>query len=237
MTELRAQDAGKRAKNGHGSLAQIPGGTLAERLRQQLEGAIAAGHLEPGSRLDEQEIAQRFGVSRTPVREAFRLMAANNLVELRGRQGATVRAIKPEALIEMFQVMAELEGLCARLAARRVSQAWREKISEIHQRLIAAGKASDIDLFYDINQDFHEAIYEASRNAFLADQTRKLRNQVAAYRRRVTRMPNRIADTVREHEAVMEAILAHDPERAHSTMRDHVNLLGDDLLDFLAAFK
>ena len=237
MTMPGAPNVGKRAKNGHGSLPQIPGVTLAESLRQQLEGAIAAGHLEPGSRLDEQEIAQRFGVSRTPVREAFRLMAANHLVELRGRQGATVRAIKAEALIEMFQVMAELEGLCARLAARRVSQAWGNEISEIHQRLVATGETGDIDVFYDVNQEFHEAIYEASRNAFLADQTRRLRNQVAAYRRRVTRMPNRIADTVREHEAIMQAILAHDPERAHSTMRDHVNLLGDNLLDFLAAFK
>ncbi len=237
MVDLGAHDEGKRAENGHDSLAATPGMTLAEGLRQKLEGAIAAGHLEPGSRLDEQEIAQRFGVSRTPVREAFRLMAANNLVELRGRQGATVRAIKAQALIEMFQVMAELEGLCARLAARRVSQAWRAEISEIHQRLVAAGETGDIDLFYDINQEFHEAIYEASRNAFLADQTRKLRDQVAAYRRRVTHMPNRIADTVREHEAIMQAILAHDPERAHSTMRDHVNLLGDNLLDFLAAFE
>ena len=237
MTALRAQTVGKRTKNGQGAVGQIPGVTLAESLRQQLEGAIAAGHLEPGSRLDEQEIAQRFGVSRTPVREAFRLMAANNLVELRGRQGATVRAIKAEALVEMFQVMAELEGLCARLAARRVTQAWGNDISEIHQRLIAAGETGDIDVFYDVNQEFHEAIYEASRNAFLADQTRRLRNQVAAYRRRVTRMPNRIADTVREHEAIMQAILAHDPDRAHSTMRDHVNLLGDNLLDFLAAFK
>jgi DNA-binding GntR family transcriptional regulator len=228
---------GKSTKNGHGSLAASPGITLAESLRQKLEEAIAAGRLEPGSRLDEQEIAQRFGVSRTPVREAFRLMAANHLVELRGRQGAIVRAIKAEALIEMFQVMAELEGLCARLAARRVPQTWGDEISKIHQRLIAAGETGNIDLFYDVNQEFHEAIYDASRNAYVADQTRKLRNQVAAYRRRVTRMPNRIADTVREHEAIMQAILAHDPERAHSAMRDHVNLLGDNLLDFLAAFK
>ncbi len=236
MTGLGAHEGGNRAETGHDSLAAIPGVTLAESLRQKLEGAIAAGHIEPGSRLDEQEIAHRFGVSRTPVREAFRLMAANNLLELRGRQGAAVRAIKAQALIEMFQVMAELEGLCARLAARRVSQAWRAEISEIHQRLVAAGETGDIDVFYDINQEFHDAIYEASRNAFLADQTRKLRNQMAAYRRRVTRMPNRIADTVREHETIMQAILAHDPERAHSTMRDHVNLLGDNLLDFLAAF-
>jgi DNA-binding GntR family transcriptional regulator len=237
MTDTGAHNGGARAKIGGKPAAASSSVTLAESLREKLEGAIAAGHLEPGSRLDEQEIAQRFGVSRTPVREAFRLMAANNLVELRGRQGATVRSIKAQVLIEMFQVMAELEGLCARLAARRVSPSWGEEISEIHQRLVAASKSGDIDEFYDINQEFHEAIYEGSRNVFLAEQTRKLRNQVAAYRRRVTHMPNRIADTIREHEAIMQAILAHDPERAHSTMRDHVNLLGDNLLDFLAAFE
>ena len=237
MADIGAHNGGARAKNGVKSAAASANVTLAESLREKLEGAIAAGHLEPGSRLDEQEIAQRFGVSRTPVREAFRLMAANNLVELRGRQGATVRSIKAQALIEMFQVMAELEGLCARLAARRVSPSWGKEISEIHQRLVAANQSSDIDEFYNINQEFHETIYEASRNAYLAEQTRKLRNQVAAYRRRVTHMPNRIADTIREHEAIMQAILAHDPERAHSTMRDHVNLLGDNLLDFLAAFE
>src|SRR6201988_2654936 len=124
MADIGAHNGGARAKNGIKSGVASANMTRAESLREKLEGAIAAGHLEPGSRLDEQEIAQRFGVSRTPVREAFRLLAANNLVELRGRQGATVRAIKAQSLVEMFQVMAELEGLCARLAARRVSQAW-----------------------------------------------------------------------------------------------------------------
>jgi len=93
-----------------------------------------------------------------------------------------------------------------------------------------------VDVFYDVNQAFHEAIYEASCNAFLADQTRRLRNRVAAYRRRVTRMPARIADTLREHEAVMEAMFAHDADRAHDAMRVHLTLLGDNLLDFIAGF-
>ncbi len=235
MMTISAQTEVACTHNERRALTSVPGATLAERLRQELEAAIAAGRLEPGTRLDEQEIALQFGVSRTPVREAFRLLAASNLVELRGRQGATVRSIGVHALIEMFQVMAELEGLCARLAARRLTTERRIKIEEIHQRLKSV-PPSEIDLFYDVNQEFHEAIYEASCNAFLADQTRRLRNQVAAYRRRVTRMPNRIADTIREHEAVIEAIVTHDGERAHSAMRDHVNLLGEDLVDFIAAF-
>lgn len=233
---MSAQDEADRPLKRQKPLASQPGVTLAESLRQRLEAAIASGRIEPGARLDEQEIAAQYGMSRTPVREAFRLLAANNLVELRGRQGATVRSIGAHALIEMFQVMAELEGLCARLAARRMNAAQKAKIIEIHERLKSISGSGDIDLFYDVNQEFHEVIYEASHNAFLAEQTRKLRNQVAAYRRRVTHMPNRIADTIREHEAIMEAIFAHDSERAHSAMRDHLNLLGDDLLDFIAAF-
>lgn len=212
------------------------GPTFADRIRRQLEAEIASGRIEPGSRLDEQEVALQFGVSRTPVREAFRMLAASDLVELRGRQGAMVRSIGGHTLVEMFQVMAELEGLCARLAARRIKPQQMARIEAIHKRLEEACDPNGIDAFYDINQEFHEAIYEASCNVFLADQTRKLRNQVASYRRRVTRMPTRLSATLSEHLAVIEAIRAHDAERAHSAMRDHVNLLGDDLLDFLAAY-
>ncbi len=216
-------------------LVEDAGDTLAIRICRRLEGEIASGHLEPGSRLDEQDVALRFGASRTPVREAFRSLAATQLVELRGRQGAVVRAIGVHDLIEMFQVMAELEGLCARLAARRASPAQLAAMDESHRALMATADAGP-DPFYDANQVFHEVIYEASCNAFLAEQTRKLRNRVAAYRRRVTRMPGRIGDTIREHEAVIAAIRAHDVEAAHVAMRAHVSLLGDNLLDFIAAF-
>ncbi|SHI37429.1 transcriptional regulator, GntR family [Roseomonas rosea] len=236
MTSSSAQGAGFSTGFEQAALPLAEGDTLASALHRRLEAEIADGALEPGSRLDEQEIAQRFGVSRTPVREAFRLLAADRLVELRGRQGALVRSIGVHTLIEMFQVMGELEGLCARLAARRIAPRGIERLRALHARLQAsAGEGPD--RFYDVNQEFHEAIYEASCNAFLAEETRKLRNRVAAYRRRVTRMPNRVEDTIREHEEVMEAIIGRDPERAHAAMRAHLTLLGDNLLDFIAAFE
>ena len=229
-----AHDTGNRRGNVQVAIAD-PAQTRASLVHRRLEAEIAAGRIEPGARLDEQEVAERFGVSRTPVREAFRLLAADDLVELRGRQGAAVRVIGVHALIEMFQVMGELEGLCARLTARRLTPVQKAALGAIHQRLAAAADRG-ADAFYDVNQEFHEAIYEASCNAFLADQTRRLRNRVAAYRRRVTRMPTRIADTLREHEAIMDAIFAHDADRAQAAMRAHLTLLGDNLLDFIAAF-
>ena len=234
MHVSEARQTARRAGNRQTAVSD-PAQTRASLVHRQLEAEIAEGRIEPGAKLDEQEIAERFGVSRTPVREAFRLLAADDLVELRGRQGAAVRVIGVHALIEMFQVMGELEGLCARLAARRLTPAQRPALTAIHERLVAAADQG-ADVFYDVNQEFHEAIYEASCNAFLADQTRRLRNRVAAYRRRVTRMPTRIADTLREHEAILDAIFAHDPDRAHAAMRAHLTLLGDNLLDFIAAF-
>ena len=212
-----------------------PGSTIAEAIRSQLERAIVTGDMRPGERLDEQEIADRFGVSRTPVREAIRALAASGLVDVRQRQGATVGTIDIPRLIEMFQVMAELEGLCGELAARRITREEKAHLQTLHERLVDAGDRVSPLEFYEINREFHEAIYDAARNSFLAEQTRALRTRVGAYRRQVTYLPGRVASTIREHAAVIDAICRHDGEAARRALRDHVNLLGDNLSDFIAS--
>lgn len=235
MTAVASRSA-KVARPAGGRASRGTSQTLAESIRFKIETLISNGRYPPGTRLDEQEVAQRFGVSRTPVREAIRLLAADNLVELRGRQGTIVRAISAHDLLEMFQVMAELEGLSARLASRRMDEADRAALRKIHDKLVDVARTGDIDTFYEVNVAFHEVILVASRNAFLIEQTRQLRNRADIYRRRVTYVPNRLPDTIVEHEAVMNAILAGDGDTAHRLMRDHVNLLGDTLADFLAVF-
>jgi DNA-binding GntR family transcriptional regulator len=217
-----------------GSSEREAGQTLTDMLYRELEDAIVKGTVRPGDRLEEQDIAERYGVSRTPVREAFRLLAASGMVELKSRQGAVVRKISIHTLLEMFQVMAELEGLCARLASRRQSPEQDRGLQAIHERLERAAEAGEVEVFYRINQEFHEFIYDAARNAYLAEQARQLRNRVAPFRRRVTYKPHRLEKTVKEHAAIMAAICSHDAERAHAVMRDHVNFLGDDLTDFIA---
>ncbi|MFD2183296.1 GntR family transcriptional regulator [Rhodoplanes azumiensis] len=229
--------AGRGALVRPGPVLRAAGRTLTEILRRELEEAIVKGTLAPGDRLEENDIAQRYGVSRTPVREAFRLLGADGLVEQKSRQGVVVRKISIATLLEMFQVMAELEGLCARLAARRIAPARLRDLEAIHARLTAAGHESDVERFYAVNQEFHELIYDAARNGFLAEQVRQLRNRVAPFRRRVTYKPHRFDKTLVEHEAVLAAIRAHDADRADVLMRDHVNLLGDDLVDFVAVWE
>jgi DNA-binding GntR family transcriptional regulator len=156
------------------------------------------------------------------------------LIEIRGRQGVTVATISIPVLLEMFQMMAALEGLCAKLAARRATVAERTGLREIHGRLIKTLAADDPESFYAVNTEFHELLYDAAHTHFLAGQTRALRRRVAAYRRHVTHQPGRMAATIGEHERILDAIERADAEAAFKAASEHVNLLGDDMADFIA---
>jgi len=200
-----------------------------------LEQEILSGKLRPGDRLDEVELAERFGVSRTPVRQALHALAAGGLLDIKTRQGACVSSLSIAMLLEMFQMMAELEGLCASFAARRARPEQRRQLKEIHERLVKTFEEDDPEHFYEVNREFHEAIYAAANSEFIADQTLALRNRVSPYRRYVTYQPGRMAATLGEHAEVLDAILAANPNAAQQAMRSHVNLLGDNLTDFIAA--
>ncbi|MGD1876808.1 MAG: GntR family transcriptional regulator [Kiloniellaceae bacterium] len=209
--------------------------TRAEALRRTLEAEILGGTLRPGDRLDEVELAARFGVSRTPVRQALHALAAGGLLDIKSRQGACVSSLSIAMLLEMFQMMAELEGLCASFAARRARPEQRRQLQDIHERLVRTFDEHDPERFYEVNREFHEAVYAAANSEFIADQTLALRNRVSPYRRYVTFQPGRMAATLGEHEEVLKAILASNPAAAQQAMRSHVNLLGDNLTDFIAA--
>lgn len=209
--------------------------TLSETVQKALENAIFSGDLKPGERLDEAEIASRYQTSRTPVREAFKALEALGLVDIRQRQGVTVATLSLPVLIEMFHVMAALEGLCARFAARRATPAQKQALVATHAVLGDALATGDTVRFYEINQQFHDQLYDASNTEYLSDQTRALRKRVAPYRRYVTRQPGRMGATMPEHQRIIDAILAADAQAAHDAAVDHVNLLGDDMVDFIAA--
>jgi DNA-binding transcriptional regulator YhcF (GntR family) len=137
--------------------------TAGHRLRDLIEDEILTGHLGPGERLEEEALAARFTVSRTPVREALHHLATAGLVELRPRRGAVVAVPGPERLVEMFEVMAELEGLCGRLAARRLTPEARAALLAAHEACAQA--RGDADAYYYRNERFHHVIYAASATA------------------------------------------------------------------------
>lgn len=210
---------------------------LSETLREAIEEEVATGKLAPGTHLDEIELARRFGVSRTPIREALSLLAGEGMVEIRPRRGAVVAQITPQRLVEMFEVMAELEAMCARLAARRISAAELGVLEQAHDACRSAAQSLDSDGYFYANEHFHHAIYVSSHNGFLSDQAHALQRRLRPYRRLQLRVRNRLAKSFEEHQAVLDALRDGDADRAVAAIRSHVMVQGERFNDLLAGLS
>lgn len=211
------------------SIGAVPR-TASGRVRAAIERDILSGALAPGARLDEMSVSARFGVSRTPVREALNQLAAFGLVAIRAHEGATVVKPTPVELLEKFEVMTVLEASCARIAAQRHTisdqDAMRRALAE------CKGAESDADgiVFHDANNRFHEAIYRATHNGFLADQALALRNRLIPFRRYVAFHPGRMSRSNVQHQAIMNAIFALEAEQAAILMSEHLATLRNDVM-------
>jgi DNA-binding GntR family transcriptional regulator len=208
--------------------------TLAEDLRRQIADEIMAGRLHPGMRLDEQELAGRYNVSRTPVREALKLLAATGLIESRPRKGVVVAVVTAERMSEMFEVMGELEASCARLAALRMTAEEKTTLAGLHRRGDALRTAGDPDLYDQVNTDFHSLIYAATHNRFLEETAQAMRARLRPFRRAQFRVAGRLDQSWREHDSVVRAILLGDGEMAYYAMRAHVSAVGNASADYMA---
>ncbi len=206
----------------------------AHELRTALEEDIATGRAAPGARLDEAGLAARFGVSRTPVREALQGLAADGLVTLRPRRGAVVAAPDIAELVALFETMAEFEASCAGLAARRMDEAGHAKLRAILTACDDPVRAGDAEAYYVLNVILHEAIYDGGGNLVLALTTRRLRNRLAPYRRLQLRSPRRLVASHAEHGRLVAAIIAGDEARARARTAAHVGVQGERFGDFLA---
>lgn len=206
-----------------------------ESLREQLEEMIAVGVFAPGQHLDETELANKFGVSRTPIREALIQLASMGLVVIRPRRGAVVAELGPQQLVEMFEVMSELEATCGRLAARRMTPVEQAQMVAAHEACQQARDASDPDEYYYKNEAFHESIYAGSHNQFLIEQTRSLYRRLRPYRRLQLRVRDRVNTSYSEHDGVVQAILQGDGERTATLMREHVMIQGQRFADLMVS--
>src|SRR5437762_8496070 len=138
---------------------KIKSGTRAEKLREAIEESIATGAFAPGMHLEETELAQRFGVSRTPLREALIQLSSMGIVVLRPRRGAVVAEVTPQRLLEMFEVMAELEAMCGRLAARRMSDPDDAVLIGANMECEPAGSSQEPESYYHEDDQFHHCRY------------------------------------------------------------------------------
>jgi len=209
--------------------------TRAEGLREAIEDKIATGAFPPGMHLDENQLAQMFGVSRTPLREALIQLSSMGIVIVRPRRGAVVADVTPQRLLEMFELMAELEAMCARLAARRMTDADQHALMSAHRACEVACLAADPDDYYHKNEGFHRAIYEASHNGFLVEQALALQRRLRPYRRLQLRVRNRMAASFNEHMHVVEALLRGDADAAAERLRQHIIVQGERFADLLVS--
>lgn len=203
--------------------------TLAETIRVALAEEIITGRLAPGSEIEEQQAAERFGASRTPVREALRELAAAGLVTIEPRRGVRVAVLTLERLGEMFEVMAETEAMCARLATHRMTAPERFALQALHAQSAAAVAAGDVGGCDALNREFHSAIYRCTHNAFLAEHAQALRLRLAPFRRAQFLGEDRLRRSFAEHEAVLTQVLRGDGEEAGRQMRAHMLTAGASL--------
>lgn len=206
-------------------------------IADALEGLIFDGTFTDGDRLDEVQLAERFSVSRTPIREALQRLAQSGLVEQLPRRGVFVRQPGPVELIEMFEVMAELEATCARFAAMRISDEALQELHDANARCNEAVEARDSDGYYRENERFHAILYRQSGNGFLEQECLRLHRRLQPFRRIQLRLRGRLKQSMAEHEAVVAALEAGDGAAAAEAIRGHVAVQGEKFHHLMASLK
>ncbi len=199
--------------------------TLAEKLRMQLADDIVRGKIGPGVALDEADIASRFKVSRTPVREAIRLLAASGLVQARPHRSAVVARPDETELIAMFEARQELEALCAGFAAERMTTAELKTLHMLNEALAAIVRKGDTQAYYENNDRFHAAIYHGAHNSYLAELARSTRSRVAPFSWAQFQTLGRLERSYKEHSAIVDAISRRDATGAAEMMRSHISIV------------
>ncbi|SFO32799.1 transcriptional regulator, GntR family [Roseovarius lutimaris] len=199
----------------------------ADKIADALEELVFTGGFHDGDRLDELRLATQFNVSRTPIREALQRLVASGLAEQIPRRGVFVRQPGPVELMEMFETMAEIEGVCGRLAAMRISDAALEELDNVNASCCAAVEGGDTDGYYRENERFHHVIYHQAGNGFLEHEALRLHRRLKPFRRLQLRWRGRLSQSMAEHEAIVEALRAGDSARAAEALRNHVAIQGE----------
>ena len=210
------------------------GEKTAEALQRALVDRILTGELSPGARLDEQGLADTYGVSRTPVREALQMLASTGLVVNRPRRGAVVRTLDIEELAELFEALGEIEALCAKYAAQRMTLLERRRLENVVIKGAALVHPGQAEAYSAGNVLFHEMIFDGAHNRNLKELAHALRQQTAAYRSAQFRLSERTRFSQAEHEAILAHILRADGDGASQAMRDHIAATSVNVLEILA---
>lgn len=196
--------------------------SLHDEVAARLRELIFSGVLQPGAFVDEVAMSERLEISRTPLREALKVLAAEGLVRHEPRRGCFVSEVTERDLDEIFPVIALLEGRCAFEAARNATPGDIQALEDLHDRLNRHARAGRINQYYEANFAIHEAIIALADNRWLAQVIADLRKILKLARLQQLHAPGRLQQSLSEHMAVFAALKAHDPEGAEAAMKTHL---------------
>lgn len=201
--------------------------SLAERAVDRLRRMIVRGTLPPGTRIVEPELSEDLGISRTPLREALKLLASEGLVMLRRNRSAIVAPLDVDALAALFEVEAGIEGFAARLACTRMTAADLKRLHVFQDRLEAAHAAGDLTSYFDTNQVIHRTIVAGAKNRALMDAHDRLFGPLERARFLALAFEGRVNESVGEHRAILDALVRRDAEAAGTLLSRHIARTGE----------
>ncbi len=206
--------------------------TVRDHVHRAMRSAIISGRFQPGQKINERKLAEQFGVSTTPIKEALRQLETEGLVEALARRGVVIRFSSSWAE-EMILARAALESMIAHLAAKRIDENGREELRAIANRMKEATASGDADSLITLNETFHDHIHRSSQCGYLAKLIERQQFYDASIRRVIHLDPTERQKALNEHVAIADAIAAGDADRAERTMRDHVVRSGDTYLSIV----
>ena len=213
----------------------IPRAALHEQVAQRLRQMLVEGQIAPGAKLNERALSEQLSVSRTPLREAIKMLAAEGLVELLPNRGAIAVALTESDVLDTFEVMAGLEAMSGELAAQRITDEELAEIQAMHYEMLAAYTRQDLSTYYSINARIHRAINAAARNPVLATVYNQVNARLQALRFRSNQDGEKWKRAVKEHEKMIEALAARDAAAMREVLAAHLRNKRDTVLEQLRA--
>jgi DNA-binding GntR family transcriptional regulator len=215
-------------------LQAIPRAALHEQVAQQLRQMLVEGHIAPGAKLNERELSEELQVSRTPLREAIKMLAAEGLVELLTNRGAIALQLTRADVLNTFEVMAGLEGQSGELAAQRITEAELNNIKALHFDMLAAYTRQDLSAYYRLNSEIHRAINAAAKNPVLTATYNQVNARLQALRFRSNQDGEKWSRAVQEHDAMVAALETRDSAAMREVLLTHLQHKREVVLALLA---
>lgn len=203
--------------------------TLREKILETIRDAILKGTMKPGERVSEPELAERFGISRTPIREAFRQLESEGYLKVVPRKGAVVASLSERDIEEFYAIKIILEGFAARMAADKLTEKEIERLESINERLHKVAAEGDVKTFFRVHNEFHEVFIKAAGNDKLSEMINQLVMKFKRLRLASLSQPGRMEVSIEDHQDMIQAFKDHDGNRADSLVR-HAATIGADVL-------